>query len=123
MVAPALEAAQELAAKGIESTVVNARFAKPLDAELIVGLASRIKRMVTAEENTLSGGFGSSVVNLLQKSGISDIQVKSIGLPDKFIKQGDQDVLRTIYGLDANGIVQQVLTLFPSLETNSLLKV
>ena len=123
MVAPAFEAAQELASKGIESTVVNARFAKPLDSELIVGLASRIKRIVTVEENALSGGFGSSVVDLLQKSGMSDVQVKSIGLPDKFIKQGAQATLRSEYGLDANGIVQQVLTLFPNLEPNSLLKV
>ena len=123
MVAPAFEAAQELASKGIESTVVNARFAKPLDSELIVGLASRIKRIVTVEENALSGGFGSSVVDLLQKSGMSDVQVKSIGLPDEFIKQGAQATLRSEYGLDANGIVQQVLTLFPNLEPNSLLKV
>ena len=123
MVAPAFEAARELAAKGIESTVVNARFAKPLDSELIIGLASRIKRIVTVEENALSGGFGSSVVDLLQKSGMSDVQVKSIGLPDKFIKQGAQATLRSEYGLDANGIVQQVLTLFPNLEPNSLLKV
>jgi len=94
MVAPALEAAQELAVKGIESTVVNARFAKPLDSELILGLANRIKHMVTVEENALSGGFGSCVVDLLQKSGISDVQVKSIGLPDEFIKQGAQAILR-----------------------------
>jgi len=123
MVAPAFEAAQELTAKGIESTVVNARFAKPLDADLIIGLASRIKRIVTVEENALSGGFGNSVVDLLQKSGISDIQVKSIGLPDEFIKQGAQAVLRSMYGLDAKGIAQQALTLFPNLEPNSLLKV
>jgi len=123
MVAPALEAARELTSKGIESTVVNARFAKPLDADLIIGLASRIKRIVTVEENALSGGFGSSIVDLLQKSGMSDVQVKSIGLPDEFIKQGAQATLRSEYGLDANGIVQQVLTLFPNLEPNSLLKV
>ncbi len=121
MVAPALEAAQELASKGIESTVVNARFAKPLDSELIIGLASRIKRIVTVEENALSGGFGSSVVGLLQKSGMSDIQVKSIGLPDEFIEQGAQAILRSKYGLDAKGIARQLLTLFPNL--NSLLKV
>jgi len=116
MVAPAVEAAQGLAAKGIESTVVNARFAKPLDADLIIGLASRIKRIVTVEENVLSGGFGNHVVGLLQKSGVSGVQVKSIGLPDEFIKQGAQAALRAKYGLDANGIAQQVLALFPSLE-------
>ncbi len=117
MVAPAFEAAQELASKGIESTVVNARFAKPLDSGLIIGLASRIKRIVTVEENALSGGFGSSVVDLLQKSGVSDIQVKSIGLPDEFIEQGAQALLRSKYGLDAKGIAQQLLTLFPNLNS------
>jgi len=115
-VAPALEAAEELISNGIEATVVNARFAKPLDSELMVDLASRIKRIVTVEENTLSGSFGSSVVDLLQKSGIGNIEVKSIGLPDEFIQQGTQVILRSKYGLDAKGIVQQVLTLFPALD-------
>ena len=110
--APALEAAEELASNGIEATVVNARFAKPLDSELITGLASNIKRWVTVEENALSGGFGSSVVDLLQKSGISDIQVKSIGIPDEFVEQGAQAILRSKYGLDAKGIAQQVLNWF-----------
>ncbi len=123
MVAPALEAATALSASGIEATVVNARFAKPLDSELIIELASRIKRMVTIEENTLCGGFGSSVVDLLQKSGRSDIQLKSIGLPDEFIEQGDQTFLRSRYALDAEGIVRQLLPLFPNLDSKSLLKI
>ena len=119
MVAPSLEAARELAASGIEATVVNARFAKPLDSELIVDLAGRIKRIVTVEENTLSGGFGSSIGELLQKSGISDVQLKSIGLPDNFVEQGTQTVLRAKYGLDAEGITRQILALFPTLAANS----
>jgi 1-deoxy-D-xylulose-5-phosphate synthase len=113
-VAPVLEAAQELALSGIEATVVNARFAKPLDAELIIDLASDIKHLVTVEENALSGGFGNSVVDLLQQSGISDIQVKSIGIPDEFVEQGSQAQLRAKYGLDAEGIARQVLELFPN---------
>ena len=114
MVAPALEAAGELALNGIEATVVNARFAKPLDAELITALAGDIKRLVTVEENALSGGFGSSVGSLLKEVGVSDIQVKSIGIPDEFVEQGSQAVLRSSYGLDAEGIARQVLGLFPS---------
>ena len=113
-VAPALEAAQELAANGIEATVVNARFAKPLDAELIIDLTSDIKRLVTVEENALSGGFGNSVIDLLQQSGISDIRVKSIGIPDEFVEQGSQARLRAKYSLDAEGIARQVLKLFPN---------
>jgi len=122
-VAPSLEAAQELTSNGIEATVVNARFAKPLDSELIIRLGSRIKRIVTVEENALSGGFGSSVVKLLEQSAIYDIQVKSIGIPDEFVEQGAQVALRSKYGLDAKGIVQQVLTLFPNLDSSSLLMV
>jgi 1-deoxy-D-xylulose-5-phosphate synthase len=115
-VAPAFEAARELALHGIEATVVNARFAKPLDSELIIDLAGRIKRIVTVEENTLKGGFGNSVIDFLQESEISDIQVKSIGLPDEFVEHGTQPVLRSKYGLDAKGITRQVLTLFPALD-------
>ncbi len=114
MVAPAVEAARELASTGIEATVVNARFAKPLDSELMIELANSIKRVVTVEENVLSGGFGSSVTSLLQKSGISDIQVRSIAIPDKFVEQGSQETLRAECGLDAQGIVQQVLDMLPN---------
>ncbi|MDP2931678.1 MAG: 1-deoxy-D-xylulose-5-phosphate synthase [Chloroflexota bacterium] len=114
-VAPALEAARELASHGLEATVVNARFAKPLDTELILDLTNRIKHMVTIEENTLAGGFGSNVAELLQKAGRSDVQVRSIGLPDEFIEQGTQALLRAKYGLNAAGIAQQVRALFPDL--------
>ncbi len=113
-VAPALEAARELALSGIEATVVNARFAKPLDSELITDVAGHTKRLVTVEENTLSGGFGSSVIELLQKSGVGDIQIRSIGIPDEFVEQGAQAIFHSQYGLDAKGIARQVLTLFPA---------
>ncbi|MFC1990114.1 1-deoxy-D-xylulose-5-phosphate synthase [Chloroflexota bacterium] len=122
MVATALEAAHQLASDGIEATVVNARFVKPLDSELIVDLAGRVKRIITVEENTLSGGFGSCVIDLLQKSGMSGVQVRSIGLPDEFIEQGAQTILRSRYGLDAEGIARQVLSLFPDADTDSLVK-
>jgi 1-deoxy-D-xylulose-5-phosphate synthase len=111
MVAPALEAAQELASMGVEAAVVNARFAKPLDSELIIDLTSRIKRIVTIEENALFGGFGSSVTRFLQKSGRGNVPVKNIGIPDEFVEQGAQAILRAKYGLDAKGIAQQVLKL------------
>jgi 1-deoxy-D-xylulose-5-phosphate synthase len=112
-VAPSLEAARELASRGIQTTVVNTRFAKPLDASLITKLATKIKKIVTVEENVLSGGFGSSVARLLQDTGHSDVQVKNIGVPDIFVEHGTQAGLRSKYGLDAGGIVKEVLTLFP----------
>jgi len=116
MVAPALEAACELAKGGIEATVVNARFAKPLDRELILEVAARTKRVVTVEENTLNGGFGCSVSELIQGSELEGIPVKSIGLPDEFIEHGPQSTLRLKYGLDAEGIARYILNAFPALD-------
>ncbi len=122
-VAPALEAAKELATRGIKTTVVNSRFAKPLDSELITDIASRIKRLLTVEENVLSGGFGSSVAALLQESGITDVRLKSIGIPDEFVEHGTQALLRSKYSLDAKGIAGEALTLFPEVHSNSLLEI
>ncbi len=114
-VAPALEAAQRLAEKGIECTVVNARFVKPLDSSLILDVARRTKRVVTVEENALWGGFGSAVVELLDGSHITDLRVERIGLPDEFVEHGSQGVLRAKYNLDADGIAQRVISSFPEL--------
>lgn len=111
-VALSLEAANELAMQGIEATVVNARFAKPLDTSLINDLAGRIKRIVTVEENVLNGGFGSSIARLLQESGHCDVALKNVGLPDEFIEHGTQAILRSKYNLDAKGIARKVMELF-----------
>ncbi|MFH1169650.1 MAG: 1-deoxy-D-xylulose-5-phosphate synthase [Chloroflexota bacterium] len=119
-VAPALEAARELASSGIEATVVNARFVKPLDSELILDLARRTRHLVTVEENALSGGFGSGVLRLLQDAGIYDVPVKNIGIPDEFVEQGTQAILRAKYGLDAEGIARQVLEMFPDCHPGKL---
>ncbi len=113
-VAPSMEAARKLASDGIETAVVNARFAKPLDTALINGLAGKVKRIVTVEENVLSGGFGSSVARFLHESGHADVQVKNIGLPDVFVEHGAQSILRAMYGLDADGIAAGVRALFPT---------
>jgi len=77
--------------------------------------------MVTVEENTLNGGFGSEVSKLLQESNLCDIQMKNIGIPDEFVEQGTQAILRARYNLDAEGIVKQVLTLFPDHDSGSSL--
>jgi 1-deoxy-D-xylulose-5-phosphate synthase len=111
-VAPSLEAARMLEARGIEAAVVNARFAKPLDAALLKKLAGRVKRLVTVEENVLTGGFGSSVLRLLQEAGLHHLEVKNIGIPDEFVEHGTQTILRAKYGLDAEGIVRQVAAMF-----------
>ncbi|MBI5655977.1 MAG: 1-deoxy-D-xylulose-5-phosphate synthase [Geobacter sp.] len=101
---PALEAAGLLGQRGIRATVINARFVKPLDRELILNAASRTGLLVTVEENALQGGFGTAVLELLADEGRTDIRVKRIGIPDRFIEQGSQAQLREDLGLDATGI-------------------
>jgi 1-deoxy-D-xylulose-5-phosphate synthase len=112
---PAMDAAGILAEKGIEATVVNSRFARPLDSNIISDIAQRIKHIVTIEENVLAGGFGSSVVSLLEQSGIYDVHARCIGIPDEFVEHGTQAILRAKYGLDSPGIVRQISDFFPEL--------
>jgi 1-deoxy-D-xylulose-5-phosphate synthase len=105
---PALEAASMLREKGIRAAVINARFVKPLDRELILGWAERAGHLVTVEENALQGGFGSAVLELLEEERITGMKVKRIGIPDCYIEQGGQAQLRKDLGLDATGIAATV---------------
>ncbi|WP_041274822.1 1-deoxy-D-xylulose-5-phosphate synthase [Desulforamulus reducens] len=109
MVQEALKAAESLSAQGIEATVINARYTKPLDEELILNYAGRIKNIVTIEEHVLAGGFGSSILELFESSGLTDVKMKRLGLPDEFIEHGTQNQLRAQYGLTSAGIVDTVL--------------
>ena len=110
MVQPALEAAKNLEEdEHISATVVNARFVKPLDADLILELARKTGKIVTVEEHVLQGGFGSAVLELLQAHGLNHVIVRCIGLPDTYIEHGSQHILRHKYGLDAEGIEKIVL--------------
>ncbi|MEK6698152.1 MAG: 1-deoxy-D-xylulose-5-phosphate synthase [Nitrospirota bacterium] len=104
MVHPSLEAADRLKAEGISAAVVNARFVKPLDEELILQAARKTGRVVTVEEHALAGGFGSAVLECLESNGLAGIKAHRIGLPDAFIEHGSQKILRQKYGLDADGI-------------------
>lgn len=111
MVGPALEAAQELKTMDIDATVVNARFVKPLDESLIYSLAQRIKRIITVEDNSLAGGFGSAVLEFLQRAGLHDVTVRCLGIPDLFVEHGSQQELRERYGLSKSGIMNAALLL------------
>ncbi len=113
-VVPALTAAAALAEEGIECAVMDARFAKPLDAELIEELAAETGRLLTVEENTLAGGFGSAVLELVAEKGL-DVRVACLGLPDRFIEHGTQDLLRSLLSLDAEGIADRLKGAFPEL--------
>jgi 1-deoxy-D-xylulose-5-phosphate synthase len=111
-VQPALAAAEQLSRDGIQCTVVNARFAKPLDMTLLTELAETTGHLLTVEENSAVGGFGSAVLEAL--AGIkSTIKVDCLGLPDAFIEHGSQDLLRATYQLDCEGIVSRLRLAFP----------
>jgi 1-deoxy-D-xylulose-5-phosphate synthase len=109
MVYPAVEAAQNLAQAGIQSTVVNARWVKPLDTEMILSLAKSKRLLVTVEEAYLAGGFGSAVMECLEANGLQQaVRVVRIGVPDRIITHGDPKMLLAQYGLDAEGIYNKV---------------
>ncbi len=104
----AVEAAEALAKEFIEVVVVDARFVKPLDAELVCALASQAKKVVTVEEGCLAGGFGSACLEAFERYGLfeSGLKVKRLGLPDAFVTHGDANKQRVELGLDAAGIAE-----------------
>jgi len=102
----ALSARELLLTQGISSTVVNCRFIKPIDKELISGLAEKIPRIITVEENVLQGGFGSAVLEALNDFGVADFCLERLGIPDIFVEHGSQKLLRSKYSLDASAIVE-----------------
>lgn len=103
-VMPALQAAESLADQGINAGIINARFVKPLDADLILSQGRATGRIITVEENALQGGFGSAVLELLQDNNAATVKVKRLGIPDQYIEQGPQAQLRKDVGIDAKGI-------------------
>ena len=108
-VMPALKAAKRLERDGINAAVLNARFIKPLDGELILSIASRIPKIITIEENSLQCGFGSSVLECLNESCVT-AKVRRLGIRDSFVEQGHPDSLRAKYGLDEEGIYLATLS-------------
>jgi 1-deoxy-D-xylulose-5-phosphate synthase len=105
-VRPAVAAAEKLAAEGLAVTVVDARFVKPLDEELVVREATRAGRLVTVEEGCLPGGFGTACLEALEARGLlaEGIPTRRLGLPDAFVTHGDANQQRAELGLDAAGI-------------------
>jgi 1-deoxy-D-xylulose-5-phosphate synthase len=103
---PSLRAAERLEEGGIHTAVINCRFLKPLDGELICQWAKRTGRVLTVEENVLQGGFGSAVLELFEEKGLFSIQVKRLGIPDLFLEHGPQSFLRAKYEIDEDGIVK-----------------
>jgi 1-deoxy-D-xylulose-5-phosphate synthase len=100
----ALSAHAMLKEHNISATVVNCRFVKPLDFDLIETLSRKIPRIITIEENVRQGGFGSAVLEFLADQEITGFRLKCIGIPDTFVEHGTQEVLRSKYGVDASAI-------------------
>lgn len=101
---PSMKAAEALRLKGRSVGVVNARFIRPIDRDMILAVAAKTKKIMTVEENVLAGGFGSAVLEVLSDAGITDVTVKRLGVPDEYVLQATQAQIRRRLGLDAQGI-------------------
>lgn len=110
LVHPCLKAAEKLAVDGISASVVNARFVKPLDEELISCLATEKSFLITVEEAALMGGFGSAVMELLEARSLQGCKMLRIGVPDRLIPHGSPSLLHAKYGIDADGIYEKIRT-------------
>lgn len=103
------EAAGELAKLGVQAAVINARFIKPLDDQCIAHYAAETGRLITVEEHVLAGGFGSSVLEMLEAKGLHNIKVNRLGIKDEFVEHGAPSIMREKYGLTVDNIVMKAL--------------
>jgi 1-deoxy-D-xylulose-5-phosphate synthase len=113
MVYVAMQAADMLAAEGIDARVVNMRFAKPLDEEMLLELAKQGIPIVTIEEAAIAGGMGSAVLEFYAQQRISGVELYPIGLPDRFIEHGAPQELLDAVGLNAEELAKEVKSLVP----------
>jgi 1-deoxy-D-xylulose-5-phosphate synthase len=109
MVHQALEAAAALSEKSVEVSVVNCRYVKPLDEDILGQMAARHDLLVTVEENVLAGGFGAAVLEYLEQKGAWGRRAVRMGLPDCFIEHGGRDALLDGLDLSARGICDRIL--------------
>ena len=107
----AMEAAERLDSEGIEAAVINARFVKPLDNELILTWAKKTGMVITVEENMLQGGFGSAVLEMFEEESFFPKAFKRLGVGDFFVPHGSQTILRNLCGIDADAIERATLKL------------
>ncbi|MBI2871204.1 MAG: 1-deoxy-D-xylulose-5-phosphate synthase [Candidatus Omnitrophica bacterium] len=108
MVAPAREAVTALHAEGIHPVLVNARFVKPLDDELISRVAHRVSHVITVEEHSILNGYGAQVALSLARQRLRGVQLECMGLPDLFVEHGERGLLLTKCGLSARSIMEKV---------------
>lgn len=108
MVSVSVKMADILSSGGIEATVINARFVRPLDKNALRETAGRVKKIVTIEEGVIRGGFGSEVLEFLERENISGVKIKRIGLPDHFIGHGKREELLKEYHLTADELAETI---------------
>jgi len=114
MVYPAMDASRQLLDEGIEAEVVNARFVKPLDQKMLTYILKEFDKIITVEENSLLGGFGSAILEFAEASDLDRSSIKRMGIPDEFIQHGSRNQLLGLLGLDKNGIIQTVKRILES---------
>jgi 1-deoxy-D-xylulose-5-phosphate synthase len=107
MVEYARQASVKLESEDISCEIINMRFIKPLDSEILDEIASRFDKIVTIEESTVVGGFGSGVLEYLNEKNYKN-ELLRIGLPDNFVDHGTQEELHKILGIDPAGIAEKV---------------
>ncbi len=106
MVYPAMEAAEKLAAEGIDLTVVNARFARPVDLDTLGALARRYRTVFTAEEHTIQGGFAGACLEALASAGLPADVIVPVAIPDRFVEHGTRSEMLRELGLDPTGLMR-----------------
>ena len=117
-----MKVAAQLKEEGVSVAVINARFVKPLDKDLIREVAKNVKCLLTVEEGCRMGGFGSAVLEFLSDEGYWDLPTKILGLPDWYIEQGPQELLREKYGLAADGIYAQAKALYDRVSLKAIVR-
>ena len=116
MVKPALEATESLAKDDVDAMVVNTRFIKPLDEQLLKNIVSRFKMIVTLEEGIIDGGFGASVLDNINQFCLEKEtpKVMHLGLPTEFVPHGSRQELLKAAGLDKDSIAKKIKSFIKS---------
>lgn len=109
MVDRAIEVSRILSEKNINVELINARFLKPLDSKLILNSIMKTKKVITIEDNIITGALGSTVEELIVQNNLQNITLKKMGYPDKFIQHGNVEELEKLYKLDTDNIVEEIL--------------
>ncbi len=113
MVYPAIEAAEKLREAGIDAAVINGRFAKPIDSELVLKYAENTKAIITIEEHSAQGGFGSAVLEVLQEhDALKNLRFERIGVADIVVEQGAPALIRKNLGLDPESLCETIQSFY-----------